>query len=275
MTTVRDGVLTVGAVAYDAKVVPIWESMRDYFREAGVPTDYVLFSNYEAQVDALFGRRVDVAWNTNVAYLRSEMRAGGACQVLGMRNTDIGFTTRLVGRGDKITDLSQLRGKRLALGSADSAQAAILPLHWLEQAGLTPGADVELLRFNLDVGKHGDTGTSELEVLRALHEGSADVGAVGDPTWVRELEAGHVNSSLVASLWTSPPYCHCNFTALPDFDRDLGAAWTDALLRMNYNDPKWRRLMDLEGLTAWVPGRKVGYEDLAAALARTGAETMT
>ncbi|HEU5003286.1 MAG TPA: PhnD/SsuA/transferrin family substrate-binding protein [Actinomycetota bacterium] len=268
MTTVREGILTLGAVAYDAKVVPIWESMRDYFREAGVPTDYVLFSNYEAQVDALFGRRIDVAWNTNVAYLRSEVRAGGACQVLGMRNTDIGFTTRLVGRGGKITDLSELKGKRLALGSADSAQAAILPLYWVEQAGLTPGTDVELLRFNLDVGKHGDTGTSELEVLRAVHEGIADVGAVGDPTWVRELEAGHVNSGLVSSLWTSPPYCHCNFTALPDFDAELGARWTDALLRMNYNDPKWRRLMDLEGLTAWVPGRKVGYEDLAAALER-------
>jgi ABC-type phosphate/phosphonate transport system substrate-binding protein len=55
-------VVKVGAVAYDPKVVPIWEGMRDYFREAGVPTDYVLFSNYEAQVDALFGGVIDIAW---------------------------------------------------------------------------------------------------------------------------------------------------------------------------------------------------------------------
>jgi ABC-type phosphate/phosphonate transport system substrate-binding protein len=208
---------------------------------------------------------IDVAWNTNVAYLRCEQRSGGACQVLGMRNTDVGFTTRLVGPGERIGSLTDLKGRTLALGSADSAQAAILPVHWLHRAGLGP-EDVEVLRFDLDVGKHGDTGTSELEVLRAVHDGVADVGAVGDPTWIRELEAGHVNSALVRSLWTSPPYCHCNFTALPDFDPAWGARWSEALLAMSYNDPKWRRLMDLEGLTAWVPGRKAGYEALAEAL---------
>lgn len=267
MATIRNGVLTVGAVAYDPKVVAIWESMREYFAQAGVPTDYVLFSNYEAQVDALFARRIDMAWNTNVAYLRSEQRAGGSCQVLGMRNTDVGFTTRLVGSGEPIAHLSELRGRRLALGSADSAQAAILPLHWLREAGLDPDADLEIQRFDLDVGKHGDTGTSELEVLKALHSGAADLGAVGDPTWIRELESGHINSSIVKSLWTSPPYCHCNFTALWDFDPELGARWSEALLAMDYNDPRWRRLMDQEGLTAWVPGRKAGYEALAEALA--------
>lgn len=260
------GPLVVGAVAYDAKVVPIWESMRDYFREVGVPTDYVLFSNYEAQVDALFAHSIDIAWNTNVAYVRAEQRAGGRCQVLGMRNTDVGFTTRLVGPGPRLGSLAELKGKRLALGSADSAQAAILPLAWLRDAGLDPETDLEIQRFNLDVGKHGDTGTSELEVLRALHDGTADVGAVGDPTWVRELEAGHINSALVGSLWTSPGYCHCNFTALPDFDAALGERWTKALLAMSYNDPKWRRLMELEGLTEWVPGRKSGYEVLTEAL---------
>ena len=91
MTTDRP--LVIGAVAYDPKVVPIWESMRDYFHQAAVPIDYVLFSNYEAQVDALFARSIDVAWNTNVAYVKSEQRSGGTCQVLGMRNTDVGFTT--------------------------------------------------------------------------------------------------------------------------------------------------------------------------------------
>jgi hypothetical protein len=53
---------------------------------------------------------------------------------------------------------------------------------------------------------------------------------------------------------------------LGDFDEEWGARWSKALLAMSYNDPKWRRLMDLEGLTAWVPGRKAGYEELAAAL---------
>ena len=260
-------VVRMGAVAYDPKVVTIWEGMREYFLETGIPTDYVLFSSYEAQVDALLDCQIDVAWNTPVAYVRSQMRAGWRCLVLAMRNTDVDFTTRLLARRDSgINGIEDLRGKRLAVGSADSAQAAILPLHYLREAELEPDRDLTLLRFDSDLGKHGDTGTSELAVLRALHEGSADAGAIGHVTWLGEVEAGHVNTDLVRSVWISPPYCHCNFTALPDFDPKLAQRWTEALLAMEYNHTKWHQIMELEGLTAWLPGRKEGYEALTLAL---------
>ena len=69
--------LRMGAVAYDPKVVPIWDGIRDYVNAAGAPMDYVLFSNYEAQVDALLEGFVDIAWNTNLAYVRAHRRTGG------------------------------------------------------------------------------------------------------------------------------------------------------------------------------------------------------
>lgn len=267
MRAVGERPVVVGAVAYDPKVVPIWEGMREYFREAGVPTDYVLFSNYEAQVDALFDCAIDIAWNTNVAYVRAERRAGGRCQVLAMRDTDLGYTTRLIARADSgIERIEDLRHKRLAVGSADSAQAALVPLRALRDAGLNPDDDLSLLRFDLDVGKHGDTGTSELAVLKALHAGQAHVGAIGYTTWIREQQQGNVDTSLLRSVWTSEPYNHCNFTALPDFEAGRAARWSDALLAMDGSDPRWRRLMELEGLTRWVPGRKEGYEPVARAV---------
>ena len=44
----------VGAVAYDPKVVTIWEGMRRYFhQEPHLPVEVVLFQSYEAQVYAL------------------------------------------------------------------------------------------------------------------------------------------------------------------------------------------------------------------------------
>jgi ABC-type phosphate/phosphonate transport system substrate-binding protein len=241
--------------------------MREYFGEAGVPIDYLLFSNYESQVDALFSGFIDIAWNTNVAYVRCEQRAGGLCRVVGMRNTDLDFTTRILARvGSGVLGLTDLRGKTLALGSADSAQAAIMPLHFIREAGIDPDREIKLIRFDVDIGKHGDTGTSELDVLRALHDGKADAGAIGHATWLRLVEEGQVNTSLVQSIWESPPYDHCNFTALPDFDEELAGRWEQALLAMSYSDPRWRRLMDLEGLTSWVKGRKAGYNALSDAL---------
>jgi ABC-type phosphate/phosphonate transport system substrate-binding protein len=91
---------------------------------------------------------------------------------------------------------------------------------------------------------------------------------VGHAVWLQQLEQGGVNEALVHSVWTSPPYSHCNFTALPDFDPDRAARWRSALLAMDYGDPRWRRLMDLEGLTSWLPGQTTGYEDLTRALAQ-------
>ena len=44
----------LGAVAYDPKVVTIWEGMRRYFHEeARLAVEVVLFQSYEAQVGAL------------------------------------------------------------------------------------------------------------------------------------------------------------------------------------------------------------------------------
>jgi ABC-type phosphate/phosphonate transport system substrate-binding protein len=266
--------ILVGAVAYDPRVVPIWEAMRDYFRAAGPAIDYVLYSNYDRQVQALLAGHISIAWNTNLAWIKVQRRTGGACRALAMRDVDARFTTVFVARGDSgIRQLADVRGKRLALGSADSAQAAILPVHYLQQAGVEPERDCTVLRFDVDVGKHGDTGTSELEVLRALREGRADVGALGETTWAHHRSAGGADADALRAFWTSPGYCHCNFTALSAFPNSLARAWTESLLGMRYDNPQWRALMDLEGLKRWVaadPETMAGYQVLAEAVDRQG-----
>jgi ABC-type phosphate/phosphonate transport system substrate-binding protein len=266
--------ILIGAVAYDPRVVPIWEGMRDYFREAGLPIDYVLFSNYERQVRGLLERQIDIAWNTNLAWAKVHRRTGGTCRALAMRDVDVQFKTILVARADSgVRSLTDLRGKRLALGSADSAQAAILPLHYLQLAGLNSTKDCTIVRFDVDVGKHGDTGTSELDVLKALQEGRADAGALGDTTWIRQVAEGRVDSKRLQPVWSSPAYCHCNFTVLGDFPVDRGEGWIIALMGMHYENPRWRPLMDLEGLKRWVRADTdimAGYQVVFDAIERQG-----
>lgn len=269
-----DKPIIVGAVAYDRRVVPIWEGMRDYFRESTTPIDYVLFSNYDSQVRALLAGQIDIAWNTNLAWVKVHRRTQGACRALAMRDVDVGFTTTFAARADSgVKSLADLRSKRLALGSADSAQAAILPIHYLQQAGLEPGQDVRLLRFDLDVGKHGDTGSSELEVLRALDEGRAEAGALGSPTWSGQVARQRPGIERLQAVWTSPGYGHCNFTALAGFSEELAERWTDKLLAMRYDDPQWRDLMDAEGLKQWVrPDEQIlaQYQPIFDAVERQG-----
>ena len=42
----------LGAVAYDPKVVTIWEGFKQFFARHGFAFDYLLYSNYERQVEA-------------------------------------------------------------------------------------------------------------------------------------------------------------------------------------------------------------------------------
>ena len=93
----------LGAVAYDPKVVTIWEGMRRYFHEeAHLPVEVVLFQSYEAQVLALLAQpgdrvpRIDIAWNTNLAYLQADEWSGHACRAIAMRDTDLGWMTKIV-----------------------------------------------------------------------------------------------------------------------------------------------------------------------------------
>ena len=260
-------VIRVGVVAYDPKVVTIWEGIKDYFTARDIKTDFVLFSNYDAQVDALLDGWIDIAWNTNLAYVKVHRRTGGKCGVLAMRDVDVGFTSKIIaGTTTGIESIRDVRGKRFALGSRDSGQAAILPAYFLKQHGIDPATDVKTIRFDLDVGKHGDTGASEVEVLKAVATGEADAGAVGDQYWARALTENIVDNAKVRAVWTSPGYCHCNFTVREKDDERRFALWTDALLAMDYNKPAERKILEMEGLKRWVRPQLDGYRVLFDAI---------
>lgn len=263
--------LRLGAVAYDAKVVPIWDGIRSYINDQGPGMEYVLFSNYEAQVDALLEGFIDIAWNTNLAYVRTFRRSRGRCRALAMRDTDVDFSSVILTRpGSGVKSLPDLCDRMLALGSRDSAHAAILPLYYLAREGLDWRRDFQVRRFDLDVGKHGDTGNSEAAVLDAVASGETEAGAVGDAFWARALEERAVNREKAQALWTTPSYHHCNFTALDSLDEARTKPWVEALLRMDYNNPAHRPILDMEGLKQWVPGRTQGYRTLFEAIDEQG-----
>jgi ABC-type phosphate/phosphonate transport system substrate-binding protein len=183
-----------------------------------------------------------------------------------MRDSDRDFRAKvLVRRNSGIKSLKELEGKTVAVGSADSTQARILPLYFLGQEGVDLSR-LNLLPFDTDLGKHGDTGTSEIDVLKALQQGRADAGTIGDLIWVNELAAGHIDSSMVELLWTTPGFDHCMFDAHPALSSERVDAFRRALFAMRWENPKHRRLLELEGLREWLPPREEGYHSLEQAL---------
>ena len=268
----------LGAVAYDQKVVPIWEGMRRYFHdEAHLDVEVILFQSYEAQVQALLAApggatpRIDIAWNTNLAFLQAREWSAQTCRPLAMRDTDLGWTTQIIApSGGAVASIGDLRGRTLALGSRDSGHAAILPVHFLTQLGLDEGRDYRALRINTDVGKHGDTGTSEVEVLKAVLDGRADAGAVGSPFWAGVQGQHLIPFGALSVVWSSPPYSHCMFTARPGLEPELEMRFTEALLHMNIDNPVHRPILEAEGLRQWIAADLDGYGSLQDACRSQG-----
>ena len=268
----------VGAVAYDPKVVSIWEGMRRYFHEeAHLPVEVVLFQSYEAQVAALLAApgdplpRIDIGWNTNLAYIQSDIWSERRCRPIAMRDTDLGWMTKIVAvTGGPVAGLSDLKGRTLALGSRDSGHAAILPVYFLEREGMVEGKDYKSLRFNSDVGKHGDTGASESDVVRALLDGRADAGAVGSPFWNAVRSGRLVPEGALTEIWSSPPFNHCMFTARSDLAPELEQRFAKALFGMSFDNPLHRPVLEAEGLREWIAPQLEAYATLREASAQQG-----
>jgi phosphonate transport system substrate-binding protein len=132
------------------------------------------------------------------------------------------------------------------------------------------GRGYRALRFDSDVGKHGDTGTSEVEVLRAVLDGRADAGAIGSPFWNTVRSEHLVPEGSLREIWTSPAYNHCMFTGRPDFDREQERRFAEALSAMSYDNPVHRAILEAEGLQRWLPPHVGGYGELREAAARQG-----
>ena len=268
----------VGAVAYDPKVVSIWEGMRRYFHDdAHLPVEVVLFQSYEMQVAALLASpgeplpRIDIAWNTNLAFIQADAWSDKRCRPIAMRDTDVGWMTKIVAAtGGPVAGLADLKNRTLALGSRDSGHAAILPVYFLQREGLAEGKDYQTLRFNTDLGKHGDTGTSESDVVRAVLDGRADAGAIGSPFWNAVRSERLVPEGALTEIWTSQPYNHCMFTARSDLDPALEQQFAKALFGMSFDNPAHRAVLEAEGLRQWIAPQLEAYAELREASLQQG-----
>jgi phosphonate transport system substrate-binding protein len=266
----RAETLLLGAVAYAPKVVTIWEGFKAYFIRHGLPFDYILYSNYETQVEALMAGQCDIAWNSPLAWVRADRLAraqGRHVRAIAMRDTDCDLTSVIIVRTDSsITTPAELKGKVVAVGAIDSPQATLIPFNYLRTQGLTPGVDFEVQRHDRLGGKHGDHIGGELDGARSLVASTADAACMIKGNYDAWVADGTLPAGATRVLSETPAYDHCNFTVGPQAPSALVDHFHALLMAMSYADPEVRPLMELEGLTEWRDGRVKGYQPLEAAV---------
>lgn len=263
--------IVLGAVAYDAKVIPIWDGFQAWFAARELPIDYILYTNYERQVKAHLRGDLDVAWNSPLAWLHTERaarQAGRPASALAMRDTDCDLSSVVVVRADSpIHSVSDLRGNKVGVGAADSPQATLIPLLSIAEAGVEPGKDFEVVRHDVLLGKHGDHIGGERDAVKALLAGTVDAACILDGNRLAFSREALLPAGGTRIVHHTAPYDHCNMTVLDSASAEV-TRFVELLLSMSYDDPTARPLLDMEGLKKWLPGRTSGYGLLDRAIER-------
>jgi len=256
--------LRIGGTASPAHMT-VFKGLKKHFQQQGIELDWVLYSSYDALVEAFATREIDLAWNGPISYVQIKQRLNDPCQVVAMRDVDVNFSTQIFTRRDSgITSLEGLKGKRLALGSQGSAQAGLLPYYFLKQQGLDPQRDLAACTFTED--RQPSALSDERAVVDLVLKGEYDAGAVSRRTLEVLAEQGQPIQDTLQVIWSSPGYSHCCFTAQRELDAGLARKITEAFRSMQYNDPLGKEVLDAEGCKAFVPGITTGWEALESAL---------
>jgi ABC-type phosphate/phosphonate transport system substrate-binding protein len=194
--------LRIGAVAYAPYVVTIFEGIKKHFQGQKIDLDWVLYSNYDALVEAFVTREVDLAWNGPLAYIKIRRRLPEPCKVVAMRDIDVGFTTHFITQRDSaIQRLEDLAGKRFAFGSQGSVQAGLLAYYHLKHGGVHPEHELGQYTFHEQRPQTGQS--DEAAVVALVAAGEYDAGAVSGYV-LKKLRARSLRSCLVLRDKSAP-----------------------------------------------------------------------
>lgn len=266
--TERPRPLMIGATAADPKrAVYIWNAIRKYFNEAGLETEYALYSTYDALCSAVLDGHVDIAWNAPMAHAQLLLRSPDACRTLAMRDTDEDVHSLIVARADAaIADLDDLRGRRLALGVDISSELFLLPAAQLAEAGFDVRSDCELVELEATEFSNLQWWVDDRTIFGAVVDGRADAGVIFEP-WLGYLKRHHeMSDEDITEVWRTRPYCHCAFTSGPGLSDDVSEQFVELLVAMDPDDPEIAEMMRMEHLTKWVRATDDGWGDLMSAV---------
>jgi len=87
--------LRLGGVASSTYLVA-FPAIKKHFQQHGLELDWVLYSSWDALVEAFVRREVDVAWNGPLAYIKIKRRLDDPCQVVAMRDIDVNLVTAFI-----------------------------------------------------------------------------------------------------------------------------------------------------------------------------------
>lgn len=252
--------LRLGATATNSHMA-LCRELETIFRRNGIDFDWVLYSGYDAMVDAFLRKEIDLAWNGPLSYLKIRRALKDGCRNLIMRDVDVNFTTQFITHPDSgITTVADLHGKRFAFAARSSVEAGVLAYHYLKELGIVPQRDLAACSF-FDQRQPSSLADQQ-DVIERVITREYDAGAVSRRTLEVMEEQGNLRGDEIRVFWTSPGYSHCCFTAHSDLDAETAQKVTDAFLAVDPKDPVGKAVLEAEACGYFIPGIADGWDTL-------------
>jgi phosphonate transport system substrate-binding protein len=127
-------------------------------KNSGIDVDFLPVPNRTAAVEAMRSKKVDFVLTGPAEYVVFRTRTN-AVPIIGFSRPDY-FTDIIVLADSKVQSVSDLKGKKVALGSVGSTSKHLAPMQVLRDYGLDPLTDIQVVHTSIKLGwealKRGD-----------------------------------------------------------------------------------------------------------------------
>lgn len=243
------------------EMLRIYQPFADYLtKEIGTPVKFTPVVDYAATVEGLAANRLDMVWYGGLTSVQAERRAKGARRII-MRKEDAEFKSHFIAPKDSaIRSLRDLKGKTFAFGSVSSTSGHLMPRYFLLKNGINPEKDFSKFSFS---GAHDATAAW-------VEAGRVDAGALSFLVWDKLMETKKVDTNKVHVFWTTPPYVDYVWTVRGGVDKGTVDKITKAFLKLDYNNPADKKLLDLHRTKGYIPAKDEDWKSIEEAALAAG-----
>lgn len=243
------------------EMLRIYKPFADYLtKELGMPVKFTPVIDYAATVEGLAARKLDLVWYGGFTSVQAARRAKGATRVV-MRKEDAEFKSEFIARKDTgIRSLKDLKGKTFSFGSVSSTSGHLMPRYFLLKAGVVPERDFSKFSFS---GAHDATAAW-------VEAGRVDAGALNFLVWGKLAQTKKVDTNKVGVFWTTPAYVDYVWTVRGGVDKQLVERIKQAFLKLDYNNPKHRKLLDLHRTKGYIAAKDEEWKGIEEAAVAAG-----
>ncbi|HTM07666.1 MAG TPA: putative selenate ABC transporter substrate-binding protein [Verrucomicrobiae bacterium] len=243
------------------ELLRIYQPFADYLAKAtGLPVKFTPVVDYPATVEGLAAGKLDMVWYGGLTSVQAARMAKGAKRI-AMRKEDSEFKSQFITRKDTgIRDLKDLKGKTFSFGNVASTSGHLMPRYYLVKAGINPEKDFSKFSFS---GAHDATAAW-------VEAGRVDAGALNFLVWDKLVANKKVDTEKVVVFYTTPPFVDYVWMVRGGLDNALVEKISKALLKLDFNKPEDKKLLDLHRTKGYIPAKDEQWKSVEDAAIATG-----